>query len=151
MTRVPLSELPSTIRQEPSALCKSSSDELSERRVSVSKALASSVKHEGDAISRISCPRSFSVVPQSCPWSCFAYGAFFCEPSEAYGAAASGIGLGTAERRGIPERPFIASAHGCNQKPAKPSGLLYGMATLVTSSSDPSGLVAYPTSFEAFP
>src|ERR1700745_3130185 len=84
MTRVPLSELPSTIRQQPSALCKSLSDELSERRASVSKALASSVKHEGDAISRISCPRSFSVVPQSCPWSCFAYGALFCEPSEAY-------------------------------------------------------------------
>ena len=67
------------------------------------------------------------------------------------GAAASGIGLGAAEPRGIPERPFIASAHGVNQNPAKPSGLLYGMATLVTSSSEPSGLVAYPTSFEAFP
>jgi hypothetical protein len=40
------------------------------------------------------------------------------------GAAASGIGLGAAEPRGIPERPFIASAHGGNQKPAKPSGLL---------------------------
>jgi len=40
------------------------------------------------------------------------------------GAAASGIGLGAAEPRGIPERPFIASAHGVNQNPAKPSGLL---------------------------
>jgi hypothetical protein len=40
------------------------------------------------------------------------------------GAAASGIGLGAAEPRGIPEGPFIASAHGGNQKPAKPSGLL---------------------------
>ena len=38
-----------------------------------------------------------------------------------------------------------------DQNPAKPSGLLYGIATLVTSSSEPSGLVAYPTSFEAFP
>ena len=38
-----------------------------------------------------------------------------------------------------------------NQNPANPSGLLYGIATLVTSSSEPSGLVAYPTSFEAFP
>jgi hypothetical protein len=38
-----------------------------------------------------------------------------------------------------------------DQNPANPSGLLYGMATLVTSSSEPSGLVAYPTSFEAFP
>jgi hypothetical protein len=40
------------------------------------------------------------------------------------GAAASRIGLGTSEPRGIPERPFIASAHGSNQNPAKPSGLL---------------------------
>jgi hypothetical protein len=40
------------------------------------------------------------------------------------GAAASAIGLGAAEPRGIPERPLIASAHGGNQKPAKPSGLL---------------------------
>jgi hypothetical protein len=38
-----------------------------------------------------------------------------------------------------------------DQNPANPSGLLYGIATLVTSSSEPSGLVAYPTSFEAFP
>jgi hypothetical protein len=38
-----------------------------------------------------------------------------------------------------------------NQNPANPSGLLYGIATLVTSSSEPSGLVAYPTNFEAFP
>ena len=37
------------------------------------------------------------------------------------------------------------------QNPANPSGLLYGIATLVTSSSEPSGLVAYPTSFDAFP
>jgi hypothetical protein len=58
------------------------------------------------------------------------------------GAAASGIGLGTPEPRGIPERPFIASAHGGNQNPARPSGLLYGIVTLVTSSSEPSGLVA---------
>ena len=38
-----------------------------------------------------------------------------------------------------------------DQNPANPSGLLYGMATLVTSSSEPSGFVAYPTSFAAFP
>jgi len=38
-----------------------------------------------------------------------------------------------------------------NQNPANPSGLLYGIATLVTSSSEPSGFVAYPTSFDAFP
>jgi hypothetical protein len=38
-----------------------------------------------------------------------------------------------------------------DQNPASPSGQLYGIATLVTSSSEPSGLVAYPTSFEAFP
>jgi len=29
-----------------------------------------------------------------------------------------------------------------NQNPAKPSGLLYGIVTLVTSSSEPSGFVA---------
>ena len=40
------------------------------------------------------------------------------------GAAASGIGLGAAEPRAIPERPFVASTMGGNQKPAKPSGLL---------------------------
>src|SRR5580700_2714992 len=126
MTRVPLSELPSTIRQEPSALCKSLSDELSGCGVSVSKALASSVKHEGDAISRISCPRSFSVVPQCCPWSCFAYGAFFCEPSEAHRWRCGRFWdrdrcSGAACRPGAAVRRIH---HGGNQKPAKPSGLL---------------------------
>ena len=38
-----------------------------------------------------------------------------------------------------------------DQNPVRPPGLLYGMSTLVTSSSEPSGFVAYPTSFEAFP
>jgi hypothetical protein len=38
-----------------------------------------------------------------------------------------------------------------DQNPASPSGQLYGIAMLVTSSSKPSGFVAYPTSFEAFP
>jgi hypothetical protein len=40
------------------------------------------------------------------------------------GAAASGIWLGKSEPHGLPERPFIASARGGNQNPAKPSGLL---------------------------
>src|SRR4029077_17086912 len=126
MTRVPLSELPSTIRQDPSALCKSLSDELSGRGVSVSKALASSVKREGDAISRISCPRSFSVVPQSCPWSFFAYGVFFCEPSEAHGGR-RGRFWDRARCGGAVCYPGAAIRrihHGGNQKPAKPSGLL---------------------------
>src|ERR1700746_590816 len=126
MTRVPLSELPSTIRQEPSALCKSLSDELPKGRASVSKALASSVRHEGDAISRISCPRSFSVVPQSCPWSCFVYGVFFCEPSEAHGGR-GGRFWDRARCSGAACYPGAAVRrihHGDNQKPAKPSGLL---------------------------
>jgi hypothetical protein len=41
--------------------------------------------------------------------------------------------------------------HRTHQNPANPSGLLYGIATLVTSSSEPFGLMAYPTSFDAFP
>src|SRR5262245_19839892 len=38
-----------------------------------------------------------------------------------------------------------------HQNPARPCGLLYGIFTLVISSSEPSGFVAYPSSFEAFP
>jgi len=58
------------------------------------------------------------------------------------GAAASGIWLGTPEPRDTRERPFIGSARGGNQKPARPCGLLYGIWTLVTSLSEPSGCVA---------
>jgi hypothetical protein len=38
-----------------------------------------------------------------------------------------------------------------DQKPANPCELWYGIATLVISSSEPSGCVYYPISFEALP
>ena len=51
----------------------------------------------------------------------------------------------------VNHRGMLAGPVGGNQNPANPSGLLYGIATLVTSSSEPSGFVAYPTNFDAFP
>ena len=57
------------------------------------------------------------------------------------GAAASGIGLGTPASS-CPGAAVPRARLERNQNPAKPSGLLYGIGTLVTSSSEPSGFVA---------
>src|SRR4029077_19397717 len=65
-------------------------------------------------------------------------------------AAARPLKQVTAEPARVPELDHRVPVER-NQNPAKPSGLLYGILTLVISLSEPSGLVAYPTSFEAFP
>ena len=140
-TRVPFTDWPTTIRQEPFARCRSKSDEVSIRCVDVAIALVTLIGRASDVLSSMSNSSGFNCGCSTHYRALIAL--FYFSRNQAVAVRPHRrSGLERSEPCGVAKRPFTSYDRAGHQTPARPCGLLYGILTLVTSLSEPSGCVA---------